>query len=330
MRRQIHQSGVDMAGKCGVQFEFRYIKGQKRKPNAFLMCGTATDRAVNTDLEHKIQTGELEQESVLTDVARDACENYQGKSELELDPEDSGKSLEQVIGETKDKTVRLVKAHHGRVAPEIQPFATARKFSIDLDKFLRERARELHLKADQESNRSLARNLDAQARYLNVAAREGLDFVGEMDIVERIPHLGQIGQVIRDTKTSSKSPNQDTADGSHQLTAYALASQVVDGMMPDAVKLDYLIDLKRETKTMTLESKRTVADVGKYLDRIVSVVIQMESGNFVPTSDKAWWCAEKWCAYHSICPYVSHRVTSLPLELTGVAKQDLVQIESAE
>lgn len=324
-----------MLSKCGEQFRFRYLEGIKRPPNAFLICGTATDKAVGTDLNNKIDTGELADEDTILDVARDAVENYPDKEDIELDEDESGKSVQDVIGETKDKAVRLVRAHHGEIAPTIHPVATNKKFSINVDKFLRAKAKELRAKAEMASP-SVARVMMTQARHLNVAAREGLDFVGEFDIVEKFGGEGNtlIAQkdgsvevmseqnVIRDTKTSKKSPSQETAHESHQLSAYSVAHHVLYGKVPDAVKLDYLVDLKSGPKTMTLESKRDVDDVQKYLNRLVNGVIQIQSGIFVPAPNAAWWCSEKWCAYHSQCDFVKHRVTSVPQKLVQIATPD--------
>jgi PD-(D/E)XK nuclease superfamily len=306
VRKQLHQSGLEMLSKCGIQFEFRYLKGIKRKPNAFLICGTATDAAVTSDLNHKIETGELEQESVLLDIARDRVENHPEKNEIELEDDETGQSVADVISATKDKAVRLVTAHHARVAPIIQPFATARKFSLNLDRWLRLKAKEIHDQAEKANNRWLEKTQHQQAAYLNAAAREGFDFVGEQDIVEK----NDTTLVIRDTKTSKKSPNAEAADQSNQLSAYALASQVLDGKLPDSLKLDYLIDLKKETKTMTLETVRDAEYTQAYLNRLVNGIASIRSGVFVPAPDQAWWCAQKWCAYHGICPHVKHAVTT--------------------
>jgi hypothetical protein len=212
-RRQYHQSTVEMVSKCGVQAEFRYVAGIRSRPKSFLMCGTATDKSVSTDLDCKISTGELEKEDVLLDVARDAIEHYPGKEELQPEDDEVGRSIEEIVASTKDKAVRLVKAHHGNIAPEIQPRQTARRFAINLDKWLRGRASEIHAQAEDAPTPWLKRALHQQARYLNVAARDGTDFVGEQDIVEEIDK--QI--IIRDTKTSKKSPSSDTAHESHQV-----------------------------------------------------------------------------------------------------------------
>lgn len=327
MRKQLHQSGLEMLSKCGQQFSYRYLDGLKRRPSAYLICGTATDKAVGTDLNNKITTGELGNESEILDVARDAVENYPDKESIEMDEDETGKSVEDVLGETKDKAVRLVRAHHAEVAPKIRPAATNKKFSINVDKLLRAKAKELRARAENAPS-ELARVLKMQARHLNVAARNGLDFVGEFDIVEQWTNEHEIvdadtGEIeprdvsiIRDTKTSKKSPNENTAHESNQLDSYATAHHVLYGKLPHEVKLDYLVDLKAGPKTMTLTSHRDEKDVTKFLNRLTAGVIQIESGNFVPASNNAWWCSDRFCSYHAICPYVKHTVTSIPALVT--------------
>jgi CRISPR/Cas system-associated exonuclease Cas4 (RecB family) len=315
-RKQIHQSQVEMISRCGISAEFRYVAGIKRRPKTFLICGTAVDRGVGTDLTKKKDFGELESEDVLCDVARDAIESYPEKEDLIPEDDEKGKPVADIIGATKDKAVRLVKAHHGNLAPVIQPVAVNQKFSINLDKWLRGRAREFHEQADKLPNGQFKRALDMQARYLNVAARDGMDFVGEFDIREQIANES----VIRDTKTSKKSPSSGTADESHQLSAYSAAAYVLDGKLPDKVKLDYLVDLKGGTKTLTLESRRDMKDVEKYLNRLVPTITAFQSGIFQPAPDAAWWCDERYCAYHEICPHVHH-----PQTVIG-SSQDLIQI----
>jgi RecB family exonuclease len=308
VRQQLHQSGLEMLSKCGIQFEFRYLKGMKRKPKSFLICGTATDAAVGTDLDCKIRTGELEQESVILDVARDVVAHHPERDNIEPEDEEKGKSNEQILGEVTDKAVRLVTAHHSEIAPLVRPSATHRKFSINMDAWLRKRAKEIHAAAEQMEVKGFQKIAHQQAAYLNAAARDGFDFVGEQDIVE----AGDDQLVIRDVKTSKKSPSEDAAEKSNQLTAYAIASQVLDGKLPDAMKLDYLVDLKKSTKTMTLTTKRDDQQAMSYLNRIVNGIAAIRSGIFVPAPDQAWWCDERYCGFFNVCPHVKHSVTSIP------------------
>jgi|SRR5579871_1101616 len=323
-RKQIHQSNIEMLSKCGIQFENVVILHKRRRPKTFLICGTATDEAVGVDLNHKIDTGNLENESVILDVARDSA---QKASYDDIEPEDDerGKSAAQLRDLVTDKAVRLAKGHHGGIAPHIEPFKVARKFSINLDKFLRSRAKFLHAQAEMEILSHARKVLHTQAAHMNAAAREGMDFVGEQDIVESIGER----LVIRDTKTSKRTPDVSVAHESSQLSAYTMASYVLDGKLPEAVKLDYLVDLKGGVKPVTLESTRNLDDVDNYLNRLAQSVATIRSGMFVPAPDVAWYCDKRYCGFWDTCPFARGRGRtdiSLPKNLTGVIEKSLEKI----
>jgi hypothetical protein len=171
--------------------------------------------------------------------------------------------------------------------------------------------------------------LHDQAAHMNAAAKEGIDFVGEQDIVELI---GTEQLIIRVTKTSKKSPTDTAAHESSQLTAYSLASKVLDNQLPSAVKLDYLVDLQRGVKPMTLSSTRTLDDIDNYLSRLANAVATIRSGMFVPAPDVAWYCSKKMCGFWDTCPYARGRGRtdiSIPADLTGTIEKSLVQIKDA-
>jgi hypothetical protein len=329
-RRQIHQSSVETLSKCGILFENVYVLHKRRKPKSFLICGSATDKSVGMDLNHKIDEGELEKEEVLTDAARDSVH----KAEFtDLEPEDDevGKPITTIRDMIADKAVRLVKGHHQVIAPSIEPIKVARKFSINLDRFLRSRAKYLHEQAEFEDEKHARKVLHSQAEHMNAAATidGGIDFVGEQDIVELI---GTEHLVIRDTKTSKKSPTATVVHESSQLTAYALASKVLDKQLPAEVKLDFLVDLKGGVKPMTVASTRNLDDIDNYLSRLAHSIATIRSGMFVPAPDNAWWCDRRYCGFWGTCPYARGRGrtdVSFPENLTGTIEKSLVQIKDA-
>lgn len=303
-RLQIHYSTIDMLNICGIRFEFRYVKGVKIRPNASMLAGTGTDRGVTADLTNKIDKGELLGMSELTDIVSQAVQNESEKEEIELDEEEKSKGIKTVIGETKDKAVRLIKVHHGSVAPTIKPASVQRKFSIDMDGYLRDRAKQLY-EESESATQYYKKIMKSQARALNALAKRGVDFVGEIDIFEK----DGTTTAIRDTKTSTKSPTEDAALKSEQLTAYALASNVLDGQLPKYVALDYLVDLKREPKAVTRTSERDMEAIEVFLRRLTNAIHSLHSGIFIPASPSQWQCSERYCGYHSICDFVQKRKT---------------------
>lgn len=323
-RQQIHVSAINMANDCGQRFLFRYILGIKSPPNAFLLVGKSTDESVTRDLDHKIETGELLRREDVLEISAAKFEAEQKNEPIELDVEEKkdGKSLDQVLGEAKDKAICLSGLHHDEAAPKIQAVRTRRKFSVDMDVFLRLQARQLHQGADQAPDKYAAKLLNSQARSLNAAARGGIDFVGEQDVVEHSPLAdspesgpARFALVIRDTKTSAKSPTPSymegndragTADDSEQLTAYAVASHVVDGRLPDKMVLDYLVRTnaaKPTIKYVPTATTRSMDDVQVFLNRFTNLIHAMKTGVFVPANQSWWGCSQRWCGFFDRCPY---------------------------
>lgn len=127
-----------------------------------------------------------------------------------------------------------------------------------------------------------------------------MDLTGVTDIEEKTG-------AIRDTKTSGKTPREEEAHFSDQLTLYALAKRVLDktqGVIP--VTLDYLVDIKTP-KTVIRESSRSAEDFQPMLRRIETAQAAIEKGVFVPARQTDWWCNERWCGYASSCPYFRGR-----------------------
>jgi PD-(D/E)XK nuclease superfamily len=121
------------------------------------------------------------------------------------------------------------------------------------------------------------------------------DLTGVIDIQEG-------AAAVRDTKTSAKSPREDEAHLSDQLTLYALAAKVLDGAAPALVALDYLVDTKMPKK-VTRESTRDDDDFRVMLRRIETGMLAIEKGVFVPARQSDWWCSRRWCGYFDSCPY---------------------------
>lgn len=135
-----------------------------------------------------------------------------------------------------------------------------------------------------------------QRKWVVEMAGYPLDLVGVIDIQEG-------ARAVRDTKTAAKTPNATCADESDQLTAYALAVQVIDGQPPAAVALDYLIDNKTPIAKPFL-STRDGDDFRALLHRVEVAVVAIEKGVFIPARQSDWWCSPKWCGYHGTCKYV--------------------------
>ena len=305
-----------MLTDCGQRFFYRYILGIKRPPSAFMLVGTSTHRSVTRNLDNKIETGDLLKRDEAIGAAEEKFDAEQKLTPIELEADDKreGLSLDTVLAEARDKSVSLAGLHYDQAAPTINAKRTERKFSINMDSFLRERARDLHTAASSLDDKYMAKRLHSQAKAMNSAARTGIDFAGEQDILEERVDDQFIKLIVRDTKTSGKSPSKSFMDGSatagiaddsDQLTGYALASQVIDGKLPDLMVLDYLVrtPARHDLKYVPTKTVRTMDDVQVFLNRFANAVQAYRTGIFVPAKADWWGCSEKWCAYWSMCPY---------------------------
>lgn len=127
------------------------------------------------------------------------------------------------------------------------------------------------------------------------------DLVGVIDVQE--------AAAVRDLKTAGKSPSKDAAENSDQLTFYGLGVSALDGAAPEKLVLDTLVYTPAgNTSIVTLETKRSNADYQVQMNRIERAAEVIEAGHFMPARPDDWWCSEKWCGYHSICPYVRQPV----------------------
>jgi hypothetical protein len=321
-----------------------------------MVVGSATDASVNNNLDNKIDTGQLLPREAVEDFAATAFEKkwdsepvqteegdeIVGQVELTDEEKEEGVSLKRLHDQSKDKTIGLSLVHYDECAPTLSPVATAQKFSLNLDPFLRERAKALHALAEDSATTYDKKRLHGIAAACNSIANDGCDLAGELDIREEYsfpidvderadPELrfGLKITTIRDTKTSGKSPTKSiydqvragvplkdikpgVADTSLQLSIYALAAQVTEGRIPDLVALDYLVETKKKDGSVSNRyyvptlAKRTLEDVEVDLRRIENFAQVMKSGSFTP-ADPTWWgCSKKWCGYFERCEYVKH------------------------
>jgi hypothetical protein len=127
--------------------------------------------------------------------------------------------------------------------------------------------------------------------------------IGYIDILE--------ADAVRDTKTSRRTPAQDAADDSLQLTFYALAVRELDGQPPRYVALDYLVDNKRQAFATCRTSLRTQDDYDSLILRIRRYLAALEHGVFQPAQPTDWWCSKRWCSYWTTCPFARRPVSIL-------------------
>lgn len=124
------------------------------------------------------------------------------------------------------------------------------------------------------------------------------DLLGIMDLADDKDR-------VTDFKTSGKRKNQNDVDSSVQLTTYAAAFKAKTGREASEVRLDTVVQLKSGMVRDVQKSDRKEADYKALANRISLVTVAIQKGVFTPASPMSWWCAAKWCGYHSTCPFVN-------------------------
>lgn len=138
-----------------------------------------------------------------------------------------------------------------------------------------------------------------------------MDLTGRIDIEE--------AETIRDTKTSAKSPQEDEAHMSDQLTIYALGVKVTTGVLPKRLYLDSLIKTKT-AKVVTQETERTPADFNRIFRLIERGIEVIEKGAFMPNPG-FWGCSNRWCGYWmDTCPFGRRKAVSVGVKEKLIGK----------
>lgn len=123
MRPKYHQSEIATFLKCPKQWEFRYVQGLRSPPRAALTVGSSVDAAVTHNLVEKMKTGQDISSEAVLDAYSTSFDNR--SKETEWGEDDAGKQ--------KDMGAQLVKAHHEKLAPGIQPATVQEEFVIETD-----------------------------------------------------------------------------------------------------------------------------------------------------------------------------------------------------
>ncbi len=153
---------------------------------------------------------------------------------------------------------------------------------------------------------------DATEFYANHVAPLYQPIFVEKEIVIELPGERDLLMVLdvgtkngfMDLKTAKKTKNQDDADNSLQLTAYAVGYLHDQGEWPGSIHLETIVCTTKQVKRQVLETTRDDDDIATLSFRIDAFTKAIAAGNFIPAPAGAWWCSPKWCGYWNICPAV--------------------------
>jgi hypothetical protein len=184
--------------------------------------------------------------------------------------------------------VALIKLYREGIIPDLEPTAVEDRYSVTF--------------ANRDWLFSVITDLEAKDAE-----------TGKSLAVER--------EILVDHKTASKSPYENEALTSEQLTAYAMAFLSKTGRIPGLVRIDKAVAMKGMPRDETLkryktikktpngiigiaplEAERSQDDIDHYLRVMQAAADGIAKGVWLPPwSDFAWWCRPGACDFWQYC-----------------------------
>lgn len=285
-RYQLHPTGVAEFERCPERFRRKYIENQREPKSIPLIIGSALDAMVTADMHSKIRSGKLLPEDSTEDIVRDVIyDHFTGDVDVKRS------ELLKVKSETTARALQVAAYAHRIFCNSIpHPKSVQRPWSVRLDKLFK--------KHDVSMEVDYVGTMDVEAWQF--------DFAG---LLENPPK--PCGTSIHDLKIPRKAPSADAASTQYwtQLTSYALGKNVEDKEMPQFVQIDAIVDGKSRIAHRIARATRNKFDFAALYNRLITMGRSLQAGIFPPASKGHWICTEKFCRYHSTCPYVRNKVT---------------------
>jgi len=271
-RPHLSPSQVSTYLRCGHQYQYRYILGQRRPPGLALLRGTGVhEGAAHRNRIRMVDDVETPRGDVVDVAVASFDRRVVEEGEVSLDPDEKSKGLEAAMGAARDTTASLAGCFADDVAPTVlRPIAVEESIEIEIP-------------------------------------RVGVSLLGIIDIAHE-PPLAPSGAVVLEdykTATSKKAPAAIADD--RQLTWYAMAWRHKTASLPAAIGLRQLISYERGPKAIWVPTEREDGDIVALLRTISTVAASISRGAFPPALDGAWWCSRKFCGWYDVCPYTHGR-----------------------
>jgi len=240
-----------------MQWYLRYVEGLKIPPGIALVLGKSFHEAKAFNGGQKVSSCEDLPFNVVVDYFSSQFDKNIAMG-IMWNPEEIERGREKVQGENKDSGCSVTKLYMTELSPQTQPITVETELSI---KF------------------------------------EG-DFPEIKCILDEISYERtdtEKTKCIRETKTTGKTPNQDTADTSLQLTTYNIAYQQENKHEP---RLFYDALVKTKTpKVVTLPTTRGEQQTRQFLERVMACLKLIKHDVYMPTPPESWWCSARFCGY---------------------------------
>jgi hypothetical protein len=141
VKPQVHASDLSQVNKCGIQWQRRkgarfgvWPEEEIRPPGIAMTVGTATHLSVATNLQNKIDTGQLITRGHAQQIAVDEVRRLVDVEGVHLAP--SQRAMKKTtVDNAVDMVSRLALLHHQVLAPKLNPTAVEAEFVIELPNY---------------------------------------------------------------------------------------------------------------------------------------------------------------------------------------------------
>jgi hypothetical protein len=123
---------MSMLLKCGIQYEFRYVKHLIIPPSASLVRGWVGHKAAEENFKQKIFSRVDMATEEIVDIY-DSQWEIQKHSIAFTDEELSGSTPRKVIGKFKDSGIEIIKVFHKEHSPAVNPAFVEKKFKAEFE-----------------------------------------------------------------------------------------------------------------------------------------------------------------------------------------------------
>lgn len=120
-RGHLSPSQLDYACGCGIRWCFKYEDRLRMEPPRRLVEGSGVHVGAALNFRQKIETHDDLPVSDIVDAAVDGFDARLHQDGVALTDEEAGRGRDKVLGESRDRVVRLAKCFAEQVAPRYQP-----------------------------------------------------------------------------------------------------------------------------------------------------------------------------------------------------------------
>lgn len=284
-RFQLHPSSINRLSMCGEAFRRSVIERDRRPSGVHLHVGTAVHASVGADLTSKKDTEALLPDAQIPDLARDALVHEWDRNGVMLAAEEVETGPAKVKADAIDKSIRLARLHHGRIAPNVQPTHVEREFVLDLTGY----------------DYQIAGRIDV---------REGTETIRDTKTSKKSPQPSAAWESVQLTSYALAAWKHDGT-----LPRRAVLDYLVDTKEPKVVQPE------REFPEATQETA-VLGVFAPVLDRIATTMKAIEAGIFVPARPDDWWCSERYCEYYGDCRYALRPMTMPLTRIEPLSKEE--------